>query len=149
MEAAAASRTKLASARSVRLPGMTSRLTKGLIAAELPISRQSSIPRINAFLSAGSENVLATISMGSDGFGPVIRRYPRLRGRTTPGSIDHDPAGGEKCAVSGVEKGTCTCSDCKSGVSRNRSLFQKKVASAALFRGGIGVLYSHTHPVRR
>jgi hypothetical protein len=53
--------------------------------------------------------VLATISMGSDGFGPVMRRCPRLRGRTTPGSIDHDAAGGKKRAVSGVEKGTPTC----------------------------------------
>jgi len=32
------------------------------------------ITRISAFISAGSENVLATISMGSDGFGPVMRR---------------------------------------------------------------------------
>ena len=84
---------------------MTSRLTKGLIAAELPISRQSPTARTNAFISAGSENVLATISIGSDGFGPVMRRCPRLRGRTTPGSIDHDIADGEKWAVSGVEKG--------------------------------------------
>src|SRR6476659_9941258 len=118
---------------------MTSRLTKGRIAAELPISRQSAIARINAFMSAGSENVLATISMGSDGFGPVMRRCPRLRGRTTPGRIDHDAGGGEKRAVTGVEKGTSTWSGCKSGVSSDGSLFQKKVASAALFGRGIGV----------
>src|SRR5580693_9409546 len=113
---------------------MTSHLTKGLITAELPISRQSAIAWINAFISAGSENVLATISTGSEGFGPVMRRYPRLRGRTTPGSIDHEAAGGEKWAVSGVEKGTSTYTGCKSGVSSAGSLFQNKVASAPLFR---------------
>jgi len=85
-----------------KLPGMTSRFTNRLMAVELPISRQSSIARINAFMSAESAKVLAAISMGSVGFGPVTRRWPRLHGRTRPANIDHESAGGEKWAVSGV-----------------------------------------------
>src|SRR5215831_8004453 len=108
---------------------MTSRLTNGLIPAEFPISRQSPIARIIALMSAGSENVLATILIGSGGFGPVMRRCPRLCGRTTPTNIDHDAAGVKKWVVSAVEKGVSAKIDCKSGVSNDRSLFQKKVAS--------------------
>src|SRR5262245_10111446 len=115
------------------------------MALELPISRQSSIAWINAFMSAGPVRVLDTISMVSVGFGPATRRCPRLHGRTRPANIDHESAGGEKWAVSGVYKGTSAKIGCKSGVSRDRSLFQKKVASPPLFRIGSGVLYSQTH----
>src|SRR5262245_13270292 len=124
---------------------MTSRFANRLMAVELPISRQSSIARINAFMSAETAKVLATISMGSVGFGPVTCRCPRLHGRTRPANIDHESAGGEKWAVSGVYKGTSAKIGCKSGVSRDGSLFQKKVASPPLFRIGNGVLYSQTH----
>src|SRR5215472_17310416 len=123
---------------------MTSRLTNGLIRAEFPISRQSPIARIIAFMSAASENVLATISIGSGGFGPVMRRRPRLWGRSTPTNIDHHAAVVKKWVVSAVEKGTSANIDCKSVVSNDRSLFQKKVASPPLFRSGRGVLYSQT-----
>jgi hypothetical protein len=64
---------------------------EGAIAAGLSISRQSAIAPINALISAGSENVLATISMGSDGFGPVIRRCCLLRGRTNPAASTMTP----------------------------------------------------------
>src|SRR4029077_11052316 len=116
--------------------------------AEFPISRLSPIARIIAFMSAGSENVLATITIGSDGLGPVMCRCPRLCGRTMPTNIDHDAAGGRKWAVSAVEKGVSASIDCKSGVWSDGSLFQKKVASPPLFRSGRGVLYSQTHGTR-
>lgn len=72
-----------------RLDNLT--VDEGGIAAGLPISRQSAIAPINALISAGSENVLATISMGSDGFGPVIRRCCLLRGRTNPAASTMTP----------------------------------------------------------
>src|SRR5215468_6220075 len=114
------------------------------MALELPISRQSSIARTSAFMSAELAKVLATISMASVGFGPATRRCPRLHGRTSPANIDHESTGGEKWAVSGVEKGASARIGCRSGVSRDGSLFQKKVASPPLFRIGIGVLYCQT-----
>src|SRR6516165_2879954 len=106
---------------------MISRLTNGLIPAEFPISRQSSIARIIAVMSAGSENVLATISMGSDGLGPVMRRCPRLCGRTMLTNIDHDGSGGKKWAVSAVAKGASASIGCKSGVSSDGSLFRSEI----------------------
>src|SRR5262245_5667266 len=91
-------------------------------------------------MSAGSENVLATISMGSDGLGPVMRRCPRLCGRTMLTNIDHDGSGGKKWAVSAVAKGASASIGCKSGVSSDGSLFQKRVASPPLFRNERGAL---------
>src|SRR5262249_60397399 len=108
---------KLLSAPPVRLPGMASRLTKVRIVAELPISRHSSIERINAFMSAEPESVLATISIGSDGFGPVIRRCPWLSGRTPTANINHEAAVGRNWAVPPVENGTSAGLGGKSGRS--------------------------------
>src|ERR1700722_12486256 len=118
---------------------MTSRLTNGLMVGELPISRQNSTAWISALISAGSEKVSATISTGSDGFGPVIRNLPRLAGRARLGSSDHEPGGGEKCATSGVVKGNSASRVCRLGVASDGSLFQKKVASPPPFRGISGV----------
>src|SRR6516225_8766168 len=110
--------------------------------AEFPISRQSSMARINAFMSAGSESVLATISMGSRS-----RAGDRgFAGAPGPPTLTMTPVVEKKwAAVSGVERGTSAKIGCRSGVSRDGSLFQKNVASPLLFRKGSGVLYSHTH----
>src|SRR5215813_9881594 len=45
---------------------MTSRLTNGLIPAEFPISRQSSIARIIAVMSAGSVRYCSTLRVSAD-----------------------------------------------------------------------------------
>jgi hypothetical protein len=89
----AASRIKRSSSAPFKFPGITSRLTNGRSGAELPTSRQSSTQAIAALRSSGSDSVLASIRIGSDGLVPVRRRRPRLLGcATAPNNVQ--PASG-------------------------------------------------------
>src|SRR5258708_5510724 len=97
--AIAPSRTKSSSAAPFKLPGITSRLTKGPSGAELPISRQSSTHAIEAFRSSGCDRILGSIRRGSSGLGPVRRICPRLFGCTTTAASVQELAGGLNLAA--------------------------------------------------
>src|ERR1700694_522405 len=99
-------------------------------------------------MSSGCDSRLASIRMGSFGFGPDKYTRPRLFGRTTPANIVQDLAGGaNRVAVSMLGIGTWPWQVCRSGVSTPEALFQKKVTSAALFRGAGKSGCSHRHPM--
>src|SRR5258707_8465548 len=137
---------KFSSSAPFKLPGITSRFTKGRNTVELPISRQSCTPPVAAFRSSGWDIISVSIWTRSVGLGPVSRILPRLFGRTIPANIDQEPAGALYLAsISAAANGTSARHVCMSGVSRLGSLFQKKVSEPV--RGGSGFSYSQTQPI--
>src|SRR5258708_17981349 len=123
---------KFSSSAPFKLPGISSRFTKGRNTAELPISRQSCTPPIAAFTSSGWDIMLVSICTASMGLGPVSRILPRLFGRTTPANIDEEPAGTLYLAsISTAASGPSACHVERSGLFQFGSLFQGEEPDAA------------------
>jgi hypothetical protein len=85
---------------------------------------------------------LDCIAIGSDGFGPVRRRKPRLCGLTRAGKILHPSLGALKPASSGATAVPSRCTRCRSGVSSMRLLVQKRLICVS-GRPSWGSGYSH------
>lgn len=77
------------------------------------------------------------------GLKPVSRSRPRLAGCTRLGAIPQEAAGGFCWASTSLTNDPSSSKGCRLGVSSAESLFQKRVAFAALFRAGSGSAYPH------
>src|SRR5215831_11189365 len=100
-------------------PGMTSRLIRDRIGAELPISRLISTQATAAFMSSGWDSEFSSIWMLLNGSEPVRRIRPLLFGRATLPSSVHEAVGGLNLAdISGLVTGISTWQAWMSGEFR-------------------------------
>ena len=129
------------------LPGITSRLANGRIAAELPSSRHNSMPSARAATSSGCDrNAASRIGLFA-GSADCSCNLPRLFGATRPAHSAQLLAGGLYCLAStSLAYGISICTMLMSGDARPLSDSQNPAALAALLRGAWGSSGSHRQP---